>query len=81
MTQIIFKENGKVVEEFENIENFSNWFNKWDETYTIEIKENDSKIQKTLKTLIKDIEEIPDGDVDRWLIIDEIKKIIKEIKN
>lgn len=38
-------------------------------------------IIKSLKKLVKDIEEIPDGDVDRYLIIDEIKKIIKESKN
>lgn len=41
-------------------------------------KENDDSIEKKLKTLIKDIKEIPDGDVDRYLIIDEIEKIIKE---
>ena len=33
-----------------------------------------------LKTLIKDIEEIPDGDVDRYLIIEQIKNIIKDSK-
>lgn len=37
--------------------------------------------EQMLKTLIKDIKEIPDGDVDRYLIIDEIKKIIKENAN
>lgn len=37
------------------------------------------KITESLNTLIKDIKEIPDGDVDRYLIIDEIKKIIKTI--
>ncbi len=37
--------------------------------------------EEMLKTLIKDIREIPDGEVDRYLIIDEIKKIIKEIKS
>ncbi len=36
--------------------------------------------KKSLKKLIKDIQDIPDGDVDRYLIIDEIKRIIKEIK-
>ena len=35
----------------------------------------------SLEKLVKDINEIPDGDVDRYLIIDEIKTIIKEIKN
>jgi len=43
--------------------------------------EFDDSIEKKLETLIKEIEEIPDGDVDRYLIIDEIKGIIKEIKN
>ncbi len=40
-----------------------------------------NQTKKALKKLIKDIKEIPDGDVDRYLIIDEIKKIIKDIKN
>ena len=35
---------------------------------------------KALKSLIKDIEEIPDGDVDRYLIIEQIKNIIKDSK-
>jgi len=35
---------------------------------------------ESLKTLIKEIEEIPDGDVDRYLIIDQIKNIIKDSK-
>ena len=35
---------------------------------------------KALKSLIKDIEEIPDGDVDRYLIIEQIKNIIKDTK-
>ena len=38
------------------------------------------KIIKSLNNLIKDIEDIPDGDVDRYLIINEIKKIINEVK-
>lgn len=33
---------------------------------------------KALRTLIKDIEEISDGDVDRYLIINQIKNIIKD---
>ena len=33
---------------------------------------------ESLKKLIKDIEDIPDGNVDRYLIIDEIKNIIKD---
>ena len=40
-----------------------------------------NQTKKALKKLIKDIEEIPDGDVDRYLIIDEIKRISKDIKN
>ena len=32
----------------------------------------------TLKSLIKDIKEIPDKDVDRYLIIEQIKNIIKD---
>lgn len=43
------------------------------------IAEFDDSIEEKLKTLIKDIKEIPDGDVDRYLIIDEIEKIIKEL--
>lgn len=78
-TKIIFKENGKVIEKFENVSSFASWFNKLDETYFIEVKKDDS-VKKALKTLINDIREIPDGDLDRYLIIDEIKKIIKEIK-
>lgn len=35
---------------------------------------------ESLKKLIKEIEEIPDGDVDRYLIIDQIKNIIKDSK-
>ena len=35
----------------------------------------------SLEKLVKDIKEIPDGDVDRYLIIDEIKAIIQEIKD
>lgn len=38
-------------------------------------------VKKSLKKLVKEIKEIPDGDVDRYLIIDEIEKIIKEIPN
>ena len=34
----------------------------------------------SLVELVKDIEDIPDGEVDRYLIIDKIKGIIKEIK-
>ncbi len=41
--------------------------------------DNDPIIKK-LKTLIKEIKEIPDGNVDRYLIIDEIKNIIKDSK-
>jgi len=37
--------------------------------------------KESLVKLVKDINEIRDGDVDRYLIIDEIEKIIKEIKN
>ena len=33
---------------------------------------------ESLKKLVKEIEEIPDGDVDRYLIIDQIKNIIKD---
>ena len=33
---------------------------------------------ESLKKLIKEIKEIPDGDVDRYLIINEIKNIIKD---
>lgn len=33
---------------------------------------------ESLKKLIKEIKEIPDGEVDRYLIIDEIKNIIKD---
>ena len=47
----------------------------------IKLLENENSIVKELKTLIKDIKEIPDGDVDRYLIIAEIKKIIKEASN
>lgn len=36
--------------------------------------------EQMLKTLVKEIKEIPDGDVDRYLIIHEIEGIIKEIK-
>ena len=47
----------------------------------IVVSELDTKpAAQLLKELIKDIKEIPDGDVDRYLIIDEIEKIIKEIK-
>ena len=38
------------------------------------------KTKELLQILVKDIRDIPDGDVDRYLIIDEIKKIIKNIK-
>ena len=31
-----------------------------------------------LEKLVTDIEEIPDGDVDRYLIIDAINQVIKE---
>jgi hypothetical protein len=50
-------------------------------TLTKKLKEqyNKETVQK-LKSLIKDIREIPDGEVDRYLIIVEIKKIIKDIK-
>ena len=41
----------------------------------------DESIEKKLKDLVKEIKEIPDGDVDRYLIINEIDKIIKEIQN
>jgi len=41
-------------------------------------KEYDDSIEKSLISLVKEIKEIPDGDVDRYLIIDEIEKIIKE---
>lgn len=80
MAKIIFKVKGKVIEKFENVSSFASWFNKWDETYFIEVEEDGSKINQALKKLIKDITEIPDGDVDRYLIIDEIKKIINENK-
>jgi len=43
--------------------------------------QKDRSIINSLRILIKDIEEIPDGDVDRYLIIEEIQKIIKETKN
>lgn len=36
--------------------------------------------KESLKKLVKDIEDIPDGKVDRHFINNEIKKIIKEIK-
>jgi len=36
------------------------------------------EIVADLEKLVVDIEEIPDGDVDRYLIIDAIKQIIKE---
>lgn len=36
--------------------------------------------KELLQVLVKDIEDIPYGDVDRNLIIAEIKKIIKNIK-
>ena len=42
--------------------------------------EVDDSIEKKLKALVKEIKEIPDGDVDRYLIIDEIEVIIKEAK-
>ncbi len=35
---------------------------------------------ESLKNLIKEIEEIPDGEVDRYLIIEQIKNIIKDSK-
>ncbi len=36
--QIIVEANGKLVEEFDNVSSLSHWFNKWDESYHIEIK-------------------------------------------
>jgi hypothetical protein len=38
------------------------------------------KTKELLQVLVKDINDIPDGDVDRYLIIGEIEKIIKNIK-
>ena len=36
--------------------------------------------KESLQQLVLDIQEIPDGEVDRYLIIGEIEKIISEIK-
>jgi len=37
--------------------------------------------KESLEELVQDINEIPDGEVDRYLIIDKINGIIKEIKS
>ncbi len=44
------------------------------------MQNNNDGIRKKLKTLIKEIEEIPERKIDRYLIIDEIKNIIKDSK-
>lgn len=45
----------------------------------IVVSQLDTKpLAQLLRELIKDIKEIPDGEVDRYLIIDEIERIIKE---
>ena len=38
--KIIISDSEKtIVEEFDNLANFVSWFNKWDESYKIEVKE------------------------------------------
>ncbi len=39
-----------------------------------------STTKESLQKLVLDIQEIPDGDVDRYLIIGEIEKIINDLK-
>ena len=54
----------------------------WLDSQTVkEYDDDNDSIKESLKSLVKEITEIPDGDVDRWLIIAEIEKIIKENKS